>query len=75
MAKAGASSSFSGEKKPQRAQGRALKAIELGAHRIAIEYLSIDRLKPDSRNPRQHSTKQIRQIADSIATFGFGSGL
>lgn len=27
--------------------------------------------KLDPRNARQHSKKQIRQIADSIATFGF----
>ena len=33
--------------------------------------LSIDRLKPDPKNARQHSAKQIRQIAKSIETFGF----
>ncbi len=31
----------------------------------------IDALKPNARNARTHSKKQIRQIADSIATFGF----
>jgi 16S rRNA G966 N2-methylase RsmD len=30
-----------------------------------------DALGPDPRNPRKHSKKQIRQIADSIAAFGF----
>jgi DNA modification methylase len=36
-----------------------------------IEYLPIAGLKPRSRNARTHSRKQIRQIADSIAQFGF----
>src|SRR5262249_49462919 len=36
-----------------------------------IAYLPIDQLKPDPRNARQHSRKQIRQIARSIGTFGF----
>ena len=31
----------------------------------------IDRLSPDPNNPRTHSKKQIRQIAQSIAKFGF----
>lgn len=31
----------------------------------------IELLKPDPANPRQHSKKQVRQIADSIASFGF----
>jgi len=38
---------------------------------LHIEYLSIDRLEPYSRNPRTHSKKQIKQIADSIVEFGF----
>jgi hypothetical protein len=33
--------------------------------------LPIVSLKPHSRNPRTHSRQQIRQIADSIRTFGF----
>lgn len=31
-----------------------------------IEYLPLAALKPDRRNPRTHSKKQIQQIADSI---------
>ena len=31
----------------------------------------IDQLKPDPNNPRRHSKKQIRQIAESIKAFGF----
>ena len=38
---------------------------------LAIRYLAIDDLIPDPSNPRQHSAKQIRQIAKSIETFGF----
>jgi DNA modification methylase len=36
-----------------------------------VEVLPISALKPWSRNARTHSKKQIRQIADSIAEFGF----
>jgi DNA modification methylase len=39
--------------------------------RLAIEYVSVAALKPDSRNPRSHSKRQIRQIAQSIKAFGF----
>jgi DNA modification methylase len=38
---------------------------------LRIEMLATDRLVPDPGNPRQHSPSQIRQIARSIATFGF----
>jgi DNA modification methylase len=36
-----------------------------------IIYRRIDELKPDPANPRRHSKKQIRQIANSIRAFGF----
>lgn len=39
--------------------------------RIAVTYRHIADLKPDPKNPRQHSKKQVRQIAASIKTFGF----
>jgi DNA modification methylase len=38
---------------------------------LAIVYRRIDELKPDPANPRRHTKKQIRQIADSIRIFGF----
>ncbi|MEM8541032.1 MAG: DNA methyltransferase [Pseudomonadota bacterium] len=38
---------------------------------LQIDYLQISSLKPYKRNARTHSKKQIRQIADSIETFGF----
>lgn len=37
---------------------------------LRVEWLPISELKPDPRNPRQHSARQIHQIADSIKTFG-----
>lgn len=36
-----------------------------------IEHIAIRDLKPWARNARTHSKKQLRQIADSIAQFGF----
>ena len=36
-----------------------------------MKCISVDALKPNARNARTHSKKQIRQIADSIAAFGF----
>src|SRR5437764_12254286 len=38
---------------------------------IDISWIAIDKLTPNGRNARTHSRKQIRQIADSIAAFGF----
>src|SRR5437899_4534246 len=40
-------------------------------NRLEIVYRRIDDLKPDPKNPRQHSKKQIRQLARSIETFDF----
>lgn len=36
-----------------------------------IQYFSPAQLQPRARNPRVHSKKQIRQIAESIKRFGF----
>jgi ParB-like nuclease domain len=38
---------------------------------INVQWIAVDALKPNARNARTHSKKQIRQIANSIATFGF----
>jgi ParB-like chromosome segregation protein Spo0J len=38
---------------------------------LDIYWTAIDELTPNGRNARTHSRKQIRQIADSIAAFGF----
>lgn len=37
----------------------------------AMDYRLLETLKPATRNPRTHSRKQVRQIADSIKRFGF----
>lgn len=39
--------------------------------RIGMERVSVASLKPDLRNARQHTKKQIKQIAESIRQFGF----
>lgn len=39
--------------------------------KLNITYRDVSALKPRTHNPRTHSKKQIRQIADSIRQFGF----
>jgi DNA modification methylase len=38
---------------------------------VKIQSIAINTIKPNPRNARTHAKKQIRQIADSINTFGF----
>ena len=38
---------------------------------VAMQWIAVDVLKPNPRNARTHSRKQIHQIADSITAFGF----
>jgi DNA modification methylase len=38
---------------------------------VEITNVAVEKLKPNGRNVRTHSRKQIRQIADSITAFGF----
>src|ERR1700712_2736025 len=38
---------------------------------LEVTYLRTTSLKPDPRNPRVHSDKQVRQIVQSIESFGF----
>jgi ParB-like chromosome segregation protein Spo0J len=38
---------------------------------LEATYLRTSSLKPDPRNPRVHSDKQVRQIGQSIESFGF----
>jgi DNA modification methylase len=45
------------------------------ANELIIEYLSLGELRPQPRNARTHTKKQIRQIADSIRTFGFTNAI
>jgi ParB-like chromosome segregation protein Spo0J len=41
------------------------------AKHLQVIYRPIGELKPDPANPRLHAKKQIRQIANSVRTFGF----
>jgi DNA modification methylase len=63
------SSISNGEPKASSRTGRT--ATNAGLVEIQIEYRSVGDLILDARNPRQHSQKQIDQIADSIREFGF----
>jgi hypothetical protein len=42
-----------------------------GLIEIQIQYRPVGDLALDPRNPRQHSQRQVDQIADSIREFGF----
>ena len=44
-------------------------------HDLKVQYLPITSIKPDPRNARTHSKKQIEQIAASITAFGFANPL
>jgi hypothetical protein len=39
--------------------------------RIEIHYEPIESLKPDPKNARKHSKRQLRQLARSIGSFDF----
>jgi ParB-like chromosome segregation protein Spo0J len=43
------------------------------AHIRPVSAVALEHIKPHPRNPRTHSKKQIRQIADSIQAVGFAS--
>ena len=47
------------------------KLDSLDSGQLKVTYQSIDSLKLDPWNPRIHTPKQIRQIAESIRIFGF----
>ncbi len=48
-----------------------LQAAHLAGAALRIEYKPLAALRPALRNPRIHSPKQTRQIANSIERFGF----
>ena len=47
-------------------------ALKPDTDRLGLEYLPLDRLIPDPNNTRTHSKAQVRQIAKSITSFGYG---
>lgn len=46
-------------------------SMKIDTSELSIAYLRIEDLKRNPRNSRTHSKRQIRQIAESIRTFGF----
>ena len=54
-------------------QETSARTAQRSAHRtrLSICYLPLAQLKPDPRNARVHTKKQVRQIASSIESFGF----
>jgi hypothetical protein len=42
-----------------------------GDQRIEVRWLPVEALRPDKRNARVHSARQVARIADSIRAFGF----
>src|SRR6266478_5815718 len=48
---------------------------ELKAVNVRVQTLSISQIKPNRRNSRTHSAKQIRQLANSIVAFGYTNPL
>jgi DNA modification methylase len=45
--------------------------MQMSTAPLEVTYLRTTSLKPDPRNPRIHTDKQVRQIAQSIESFGF----
>src|SRR5262245_56080602 len=45
--------------------------MKKSARELAVTYLTIEALQSRKNNPRTHSAHQIRQIRNSIETFGF----
>jgi hypothetical protein len=52
-----------------------LPRFEFKSSNVRVQALSLRQIKPSSRNPKTHSAKQIRQIANSIVAFGFTTPL
>ncbi len=54
-----------------RADRRKSSSSDQAQDRLTIQHRPIDTLRLDPRNPREHSKRQIAQIAESIRAFGF----
>jgi ParB-like nuclease domain len=59
------------EEQPRLTPDTPKAAVTEPSRTIAIEPLSVASLRPYPGNPRTHSRKQVRQIAESIRRFGF----
>ena len=60
-------------KSPKRQPSGRVPISRLATHRAIVAYLPIGSIVPDPSNPRKHSLKQIRAIANSIEAFGFNA--
>src|ERR1700722_4950462 len=61
----------SSAKNEAKAGSRVRRPTNAGLIDIQIQYRAVGDLALDPRNPRQHSQRQVNQIADSIREFGF----
>ena len=48
-----------------------MDATSVPVSQLKLEYLSIDALHPDSKNPRKHSKEQIKALARAMKAFDF----
>src|SRR3974390_2804492 len=60
-----------GAGRPSKRLGNARPNVSRPAGRIEVRWLPVEALRPDDRNARVHSDRQVARIADSIAAFGF----
>ena len=51
--------------------GVSVESLKLGAR--SVEWVPPGQVRPNQRNARTHSQKQVRQIAESIKAFGFNN--
>jgi hypothetical protein len=47
------------------------KVVDKTGRRLTFVYRPLSELKLDAANPKDHSRRQVRQIANSIEQFGF----
>jgi hypothetical protein len=62
-------------KGPGKGNSGCMPRRELEGTTVRVQALSINQIKLNGRNSRTHSGKQIRQIANSMAAFGFTNPL
>jgi len=53
------------------AESKDYRAVDKTGQRLTVTYCPIASLKRDPNNPRDHTRRQVRQIANSIEQFGF----
>lgn len=58
-------------KKAESNHSRNSRELSTLKRQLVIEYRPVSTLRPDPRNPRRHTERQVRQIAKSIEVFGF----